>query len=87
MKGSVTKNLREGKQQLPLYNVCVFFAVRKQIVDPRKDLKQQIGTVQAQAFCISREKRKRGMDAETFDMVSWDDIESVLKGTSRMLKM
>ena len=29
VKGSMTKNLREKKQQLPLQNVCVFVGVRK----------------------------------------------------------
>ena len=87
VKGSITKNLREGKQQLPLENVCVSVEGKKQTSDPGKDLKQQIGTVQAKAYYTSMKKRKYGMDAAVFDMVAWDDVKSTLKGTSKMFKM
>ena len=32
-------------------------------------------------------KRKSGMDTEVFDIISWNDVEAALKGTSKMFKM
>ena len=87
VKGSNSNNSRNGKQQLPLENACVFIVGRKETSDPRKDLKQQIGTVQGKTYYTSREKRKGGMDAAVFDMVAWDDVKSTLKGPSKMFKM
>ena len=65
----------------------MFIVGKKQTLDPKKHLKRQIGTIQAKAYYTGREKRKGGMDAEVFDMISWDDVESALKGTSKMFKM
>ena len=66
---------------------CIFIAGMKQTSDPKKDLKRQIGTVQAKAYYISMEKRKGRMDAETVDTIALDDAEAALEGTSKMLKM
>ena len=43
--------------------------------------------VHAKTYYTSREKRKGGMDAETFDMIAWNDVEAALKGTTTMFKM
>ena len=37
-------------KEAKLEKVCVFIAERKQTSDPKKDLKQQIRTVQAKAY-------------------------------------
>ena len=66
---------------------CVFIAGRKQTSDPKKDLKKQIGAVQAKAYYASRESKKGGMNARTFDTIAWDDTEAALEGTSTMFKM
>ena len=87
VKGSMTRELRQKPQELPLEKACVFIAGRKQTSDPKKDLKRQIGTVQAKAYYTSREKRKGGMNAETFDTIAWDDSEAALEGTSKIFKM
>ena len=55
----MTRELRDKRQQLPLEKVCVFIAGRNQTSDPKKDLKQQVGTVQAKAYYISRKKERR----------------------------
>ena len=83
----MTKNTREGRRQLPLENVCVFVAGKKQPSDPRNDLKRQIGMVQAKAYYTDRGKRKGGMDAAVFDIVSWETVKSALKGTGNMFTM
>ena len=44
-RGSMTRVLRDKRQQSPLEKVCVFIAGRKQTSDPKKDLKRHIGTV------------------------------------------
>ena len=31
--------------------------------------------------------RKGGMDADTFDTITWNDVEAALKGTSKMFKI
>ena len=59
VKGSTTRELRDKRQQLPLEKTCVFIAGRKQTLDPKKDLKRQIGTVQAKAYYTSRGKEER----------------------------
>ena len=87
VKGSMIKNQRKEKQKLSLENMCVFVAGRNQTSDPEKDLKQQIGTLQARAYYTRREKRKGGMDAKIFGMVAWDGIKTALKGASKMFKM
>ena len=58
VKGSMTGKLRDKRQQLPLDTVYVFIAERKQTSDPKKDLKQQIGTIQVEAYYTGREKEK-----------------------------
>ena len=58
-RGSMTRELRDKRQQLPLEKVCVFIAGRKQTSDPKTDLKRQIGTVHAKAYYTSRGKKKR----------------------------
>ena len=58
VRGSTTRELREKRQQLLLEKVCVFIAGRKQTFDPDKDLKQQIGTVQVNAYYTSRKKER-----------------------------
>ena len=42
VRGLMTRDFRDKRQQLPLEKVCVFIAGRKQTLDPKKDLKQQI---------------------------------------------
>ena len=39
------------------------------------------------AYYTSRESRKGGMEAGTFDTIAWDDAEAALEGTSKMFKM
>ena len=46
-----------------------------------------MGTVQAWTYYTNREKMKKGMDIETFDIVAWDNIEIALKEKSKMFKM
>ena len=48
-RGSMTRELRDTRQQLPLEKACVFIAGRKHTSDPKNDLKQQIGVVYAKA--------------------------------------
>ena len=84
VKGSMTRELRDKRQQLPLETVCMFKAERKQTSDPKKDHKRQSGTVQANAYYTSRGKRKDGMNMEVVDMIAWDDTEAALKGMSTM---
>ena len=43
--------------------------------------------MQAWAYYTHQEKRKRGVDAENFDIVACDNVETVLKRTSKMFKM
>ena len=62
-------------------------AGRKQTSDPGKDLRRQIGTVFAKQYYTTRERRKGGMDEETFDLIAWDDVERGLRGTSKMFKV
>ena len=57
VRGPMTREPRDKRQQLPLVKVCVFIAGRKQTSDPMKDLKRQIGTVHAKAYYSSREKK------------------------------
>ena len=87
VRGSMTREHRDKRQQLPLEKACMFIAGRKQTLDPKNNLKQQIGTVHAKAYHTSREMRKDGMDAETFDTIAWNCVEAALKGTSRIFKM
>ena len=49
-------------------------------MDPKNDLKRRIGTVHAKAYYTSRGKGRGGMEAETFVMIAWNDIEAALKG-------
>ena len=65
----------------------MFIAGRKQTSDPKKDLKRQIGMIQANAYYTSRETRKGGMVAETFDTIAWNNVEAALKGTCKMFKI
>ena len=74
VKGSMTRKLRDKRQQLPLETVCVIISGRKQTLDPKKGLKRQIGTVQTKAYYISRGKGKGGMDVKVFDMIAWNDV-------------
>ena len=39
VRGSMTRELRDKRQQLPLENVCVSIAGRKQTPDPKNELK------------------------------------------------
>ena len=39
------------------------------------------------AYYTSRESSKGGMNAGTFDTITWDDTEAALEGTSNMFKM
>ena len=87
VRESMTRQLRHKTQELPLEKACVFIAGRKQTSDPKKDLKKQIEAVQAKAYYTSRESRKGGMNAGTFDTIAWDDTEAALEGTSKMFKM
>ena len=87
VRESMTRQLRHKTQELPLEKACVFIASRKQTSDSKKDLKKQIGAVQAKAYYTSRESRKGGMNAGTFDTIAWDDTEAALEGTSKMFKM
>ena len=59
VRGSMTGELRDKRQQLPLEKACVFIAGRKQTSDPKNDLKRQIGMVHAKAYYTSREKKER----------------------------
>ena len=68
-KGLLTVELKDKRKQLPLETTCVFIAGMKQTLDPKKDLKRQIGTVQAKAYSTSR-KGGGGMDIEAFDMIA-----------------
>ena len=86
VRGSITRELRDKAQQLPLEKACVFIAGRKQTSDPKNGLKRQIGTVQAKACYTSRETRKGRMDAETFETITWNDAEAALEGTRKMFK-
>ena len=43
--------------------------------------------VHTQAYYTSRDMRKGGVDAETFDTITWNDVEAALEGTSKMFKM
>ena len=54
----MTRELRDERQQLPLEKAGLFIAGRKQTLDPKKDLRQEIGTIQAKAYHISRKKGK-----------------------------
>ena len=54
VRESMTRQLRHKTQLLPLEKACIFIAGRKQTSDPKKDLKKQIGAVQAKAYYISR---------------------------------
>ena len=38
------------------------------------------------AYYTSRKQRKGRMNAEVFDLITWDDVEPALKGTSKMLR-
>ena len=59
VEGSTTKKLRDNRQQLPLEKACMFIADKKHTSEPKKDLKQQIGTVQEKAYYTSRKKKER----------------------------
>ena len=48
-RGSMTMELRDKIQQLPLEKTCVFIIGRKHTLDPNNDLKRQMGTVHAKA--------------------------------------
>ena len=87
VRGSMTRDLRDKRQQLPLERACVFIAGRNPTSDPKINLKRQIGTVHAKAYYTRRETRKGGMDTETFDVITWNNVEAALKGTSKMFKM
>ena len=56
--GSMTRRRRDKRQQLPLEKVCVCIARRKQTSDQKRGPKRQIGSVQAKAYYIIREKGK-----------------------------
>ena len=78
----MARQLRHKTKKLPLEKACIFITGRKHTSDPKKDLKKQIGAVQAKAYYTSRGSKKGGMDAETFDTIAWDDTETALEGTS-----
>ena len=46
-----------------------------------------MGMVQAKYYYINRKKRKGGIDTVFFGMVAWDNIKSIIKGTSNMFKI
>ena len=87
VRGSMTRELKDKTQQLPLEKACVFITGRKHNSDPKNDLKRHIGTVQAKTYYTSRETRKVRMDAETFDAITWNNAAAALEGTSNMFKM
>ena len=57
VRGSMARELRDKRQQLPLKMACVFVAGRKYTSDPKKDLKRQIETVQENTYYTSRIKK------------------------------
>ena len=66
--------LRDKRQQLSLEKASAFKIWRTQTLDPKKNLKRQIGTVHAKAYCTNREMKKDGMDAESFDKIVWNGV-------------
>ena len=59
VRGSMTRELRDNRQQLPLEKVCMFIAGMNQTLDPNNNLKRQIGTVHVKAYYISRGETER----------------------------
>ena len=52
--------------------------------DPGGEPKRQIGErIQAKDYFTRKGNRKGGIDAKTFSMVIWEEVESVLRETSK----